>query len=109
MLINPDSFVREPHWNFGDGTTGTGPKVTHTYSDAAMYIMSLQILGREVTRTWSNLTFQTEFPDQPFFIADIQTFYGSDTAVIRTQGLSTTSTQVKIEEEQSKDAQKLLQ
>jgi PKD repeat protein len=61
------------------------------------------VTGRKVNKKWFDLVFQTEFPDQPFFIADMQTFYGGDTAVLRTQGLSSTSTRVKVEEEQSRN------
>ncbi len=56
-----------------------------------------------VTHNWFDLTFETDFLDQPLFIANMQTQDGRDTAVLRTQDLSPSSTQIKIEEEQSKD------
>ncbi|HUX10501.1 MAG TPA: PKD domain-containing protein [Terriglobia bacterium] len=33
------------HWDFGDGTTGTGPKVSHTYTRAADYNVKLTVDG----------------------------------------------------------------
>jgi len=31
------------HWDFGDGTTGTGRKVSHTYASAGDYVVTLQV------------------------------------------------------------------
>ena len=58
---------------------------------------------KKVKHKWYNLTFKTEFPAQPLFIADMQTYKGGDTAAVRAHDLSRTSTQIKVEEEQSKD------
>ena len=54
---------------------------------------------------WKEITFDTEFPDLPLFIAGMQTTDGSDTAAVRTQKMSQSKTQIKIEEEKSKDAE----
>ena len=32
-------------WNFGDGTTGTRPVMTHLYPDAGTYLVSLTVTG----------------------------------------------------------------
>jgi len=61
--------------------------------------------GRSVTHDWFDITFQAEFPDLPFFFAGMQTTYGNDTAAVRTQNLSQITTQIKIDEEQSKDSE----
>ncbi len=61
--------------------------------------------GNSVDNNWFTLTFQTEFPDLPFFIAGIQTYQGSDTVAVRMQNISPSSTQVTIEEEQSVDTE----
>ncbi len=61
------------------------------------------ITARKVNQRWFNLTFQTAFPDLPFFFADMQTTYDNDTAAVRTQNMSQTGTQIEIEEEQSSD------
>jgi PKD repeat protein len=58
---------------------------------------------RKVVHKWYNIIFQTNFPDLPLLIAGMQTYYGSETAAIRSQNPSTNSIQVKIEEEASKD------
>jgi len=61
--------------------------------------------ANSVTQNWTDLTFQTEFPALPHFIADMQTTDGGDSAAVRSQNMSQTATQIKIEEEQSKDAE----
>jgi hypothetical protein len=58
---------------------------------------------RKVVHKWYNIIFQTNFPDLPLLIAGMQTYYGSETAAIRSQNPSTNSIQVQIEEEASKD------
>lgn len=54
---------------------------------------------------WKEITFKTVFPDLPLFIAGMQTTDGSDTAAVRTQNISQSKTQIKIEEEKSKDTE----
>ncbi len=63
------------------------------------------LTSKSITNKWSTLTFQTEFPTAPLFIADMQTCEGGDTAVLRTQAISNTATQIMVEEEQSKDSE----
>ena len=58
-----------------------------------------------ITDAWKDITFQTTFPDLPFFIAGMQTTDSVDTAAVRTQNMSQTKTQIKIEEEKSKDSE----
>ncbi len=59
------------------------------------------ITARSVNQDWFNLTFQTAFPDLPFFFAGMQTTYDNDTAALRTQKMTQSGTQIKIEENQS--------
>ena len=61
------------------------------------------VTTQTVTNNWSDITFQTEFPDLPLLIAGIQTYKGGDTAGMRSQNPSGSSLQVKIEEECSQD------
>lgn len=56
-----------------------------------------------VTHKWFDLTSQTEFPDAPLFIAGMQNYNGVENATVLNQNLSRTTTQIKIEAEQSKD------
>ncbi|GAB6194012.1 PKD domain-containing protein [Desulfocastanea catecholica] len=58
-----------------------------------------------VTHDWTDLTFDTEFPALPHFIAGMQTYDSSETAAVRSNNMSQAATQIKIEEEQSKDAE----
>ena len=58
-----------------------------------------------VTHNWFDLTFGTEFPAKPLFIAGMQTYADGETAAVRTQNMSQKTTQVMIEEEQSLDTE----
>ena len=61
--------------------------------------------AQSVTDNWFDITFQSEFPSMPFFIAGMQTAAEADTATLRRQSVSTTTAQIKIEEERSKDSE----
>jgi subtilisin family serine protease len=57
-----------------------------------------------VTDTWSRLEFTSSY-DTPQFLADMQTFDGSDSAGLRYRQLSNTDVEVKVEEERSADTE----
>ncbi len=40
---DPNGKVVSYHWNFGDGTTGDGVKVTHAYSQQGYYVIALTV------------------------------------------------------------------
>lgn len=63
------------------------------------------VSGKDVTQNWFDLAFQPAFPDQPAFLAGMQTFAGSDTATVRNKEVSAAAAKVKVEEEQSYDAE----
>ena len=44
---DPDGSIVEYDWNFGDGTSGTGPIIQHTYSYLATYTVSLQVTDNQ--------------------------------------------------------------
>ncbi|WP_394274727.1 PKD domain-containing protein [Luteococcus sp.] len=51
---DPDGTIVSWEWAFGDGTTGTGETVTHTYPDAGSYTATLTVTddsGQKVTTT----------------------------------------------------------
>jgi PKD repeat protein len=66
-------------------------------------IYEIGFTAKVVTQNWFTLSFKTTFPTGPLFIAGMQTYASSDTATVRTQNLNQKSTQIKIEEETSKD------
>ncbi len=59
--------------------------------------------GNSVTHAWATINFSAV--TAPVFLAEMQTFDGSDPAGLRQRNLSTTSAQVKVEEEQSGDTE----
>jgi PKD repeat protein len=40
---DPDGTITSYAWNFGDGTTGSGPTVSHTYATAGTYPITLTV------------------------------------------------------------------
>jgi PKD repeat protein len=53
---DPDGQIASYNWNFGDGTTGGGHQVTHTYAGAGTYNVTLTVTdnyGATSTRTAS--------------------------------------------------------
>jgi len=42
-----DGTIAQYNWNFGDGTIGNGPTVQHTYVNAAIYTVSLQVTDNQ--------------------------------------------------------------
>jgi PKD repeat protein len=51
---NPNGLVLSYDWDFGDGSTGSGPEVTHAYTRAGSYVAKLTITdeyGRFATAT----------------------------------------------------------
>lgn len=56
-----------------------------------------------VTNYWRTVLFNNEFSTLPFFLADMQTMDGGDTAAIRYKKLRSDGVKVRVQEEQSKD------
>lgn len=61
------------------------------------------LTGDSVTHDWFTISYSTV--NRPVFLAEMQTFDGSDPAALRHRSLSSTSVQVKVEEEQSNDTE----
>ncbi len=57
------------YWSFGDGSTGTGQKVTHTYTDPGRYSITLKAENPAGghTKTWSDYIVVTQAPSAAFF------------------------------------------
>ena len=55
---NPDGSFLDYFWNFGDGTTGTGFLVTHTYASPGAYTVTLTVANHDgqSNRTSMSLT-----------------------------------------------------
>jgi hypothetical protein len=79
-------------WEPGEGTLGT-----MQYRVAAT--------ATAVTSAWYAITFPSAYTAPPLLLADMQTAIGADTSALRVQKLSVTGFEIKVEEEQSKDAE----
>ena len=79
-------------WEPGQGTIGT---LRYEVARAA----------NGLTDAWGTVPFQQDFQQAPIFLADMQTINGSDTASLRAKAAAPTGTILKVEEEQSKDAE----
>jgi PKD repeat protein len=40
---DPDGTIVSYHWDFGDGTTGTGVSVSHSYTESGTYVVTLTV------------------------------------------------------------------
>lgn len=58
------------HWSFGDGATGTGPKVSHTYTEPGTYSITLRVSNPagSYMKTWSNRITVTTPPIAAFSV-----------------------------------------
>jgi PKD repeat protein len=64
---DPDGAVTEWAWSFGDGTFGTGPTITHAYSEPGIYTASLTVTDREglTNMTTATVAVQGRAPEAP--------------------------------------------
>ncbi|MGI6656354.1 MAG: PKD domain-containing protein [Desulfobulbus sp.] len=122
-----DGSIAAYTWNFGDGSTATGPKVTHTYTTAASFTATLQVkdnLGAEgsavatitvapqatqesalnieageiaVTGDWVRVSLSTPF-DNPIVVAGPATYNDAEPGVIRVRNVTRTGFDIKFGE-----------
>ncbi len=85
-----DEIIHFIAWEQGAGTLDT-------------LIYEAQATANEVTNNLHSIMFQSDFNTAPLFFSDMQTLDGRDTSSIGYQNPTTTSIQVNIKEEQSKD------
>jgi outer membrane protein OmpA-like peptidoglycan-associated protein len=67
MVINPQNLRYV--WDFGDGTTGTGDKISHCFRGAGKYLVKLDIVEKSTENLFfSKLAFNLEIVDhkQPY-------------------------------------------
>ena len=57
---DPDGAIASYAWNFGDGTTGSGAKVTHTYTAVRTYTAVLTVTDNGGAKSTKNLTIQVQ-------------------------------------------------
>jgi len=123
---DPDGSIARYDWNFGDDTTGSGPTVQHTYADAAIYTMSLQVTddrGETATATrkiisntpppenilnfeigevsidhqWVKVLFENNF-NQPVVVTGPPTFNGSNPVLVRICNIDKEGFEVRLQE-----------
>ena len=67
------------HWNFGDGTEATGADVSHTYTVARTYPVTLVVAGVDGLSTHKTFSITvTGFPDTLFHLSRNRRYQGSD-------------------------------
>lgn len=77
-----ESTLSSYRWDFGDGNTGTGPRVQHTYSKTGEYRVTLQVNDGEglsnSTRTTEHILLINQYPiadfNSPVVVAPGQEF-----------------------------------
>jgi len=66
-----DGTIVSWHWSFGDGTTGNGSVVTHTYTDAGAYTVFLTVTdddnATDTFQTVANIRIPNQSPFKPTF------------------------------------------
>lgn len=127
-----DGIVVGYNWNFGDGTTGSGQTVQHTYTTAATYTVTLQvvddlgakstissktitvdeaqpdiILNYEIgelalTSDWVKVSFENSFTNPAVFISP-PSYNGKDPVLTRVRNVTSTGFEVRLQEYQYLD------
>lgn len=47
LSTDPDGLIVRYRWDFGDGTSGNGPLVTHTYTSDGVYLATLSVVDEK--------------------------------------------------------------
>jgi hypothetical protein len=68
-------------------------------------VYEIGMTTKRVTHEWMGLNFETKFQEQPFFIAALQSYTGSEITTVRSQNLSQTTIQIKTEDGESEDSE----
>jgi PKD repeat protein len=63
-------------WDFGDGSSGTGNPVTHTWQAAGSIPVKLTVTGKGLTTTSTTKTFQVQGPQNPAAKSDFNSSGG---------------------------------
>ncbi len=64
---DPDGTIISYHWNFGDGSTGTGQKINHTFNSKGIYVITLTVTDNHgLTGTAQGYVYVTNPPVADF-------------------------------------------
>ena len=67
---DPDGWITNYSWNFGDGTTGSGEMDSHTYAAAGSYVVTLTVTDNSgaTSSTETTVTIEAQNGPQPVTI-----------------------------------------
>ncbi len=125
-----EGSIKSYHWNFGDGTTGTGVSVQHTFSTPANYTVTLQVtdnLGEtavssqviavrapgeakfyfelweaQVTHSWTRFNFKQAFKD-PVVVTGPPSFNDPDPVTVRVRNVDPNGCEIRLQEWEHQD------
>jgi hypothetical protein len=59
---DPDGAITNYSWSFGDGSTGSGPTMSHTYADGRPYTVTLTVYDNSGATSSQSTTVHVDLP-----------------------------------------------
>jgi len=65
VSVDPDGFIEEYYWDFGDSTTGRGARIDHTYQNPGSFTLTLRVVDNSETPCNTDSAFANITINQP--------------------------------------------
>ena len=125
--VDPDGQIISYLWDFGDGSTGSGTNITHTYTVKGDYTVSLTVLDNDgshdtatstvhvttaanstdsfnfevgdlkLTDSWVRVSYNSPFT-HPVVIAGPPSYNGGEPCVVRLRNIDSTGFEIRLQE-----------